>query len=240
MIAYDAATGEPRWTAGEGQFSYCSPHPVRLDGVEQVLLATDRGLTAYDPGKGTVLWERKWPIGQGMARVVQPARVGDSDFLLGTSFGYGTQRFNVNQSSDGWAARDGWTSTAIKPYYNDLVVHKGHVYGFDNTFFTCISLADGKALWRARGYGAGQVLLLPDQDLLVILGEKGQVALVDAVPDGHHERARFQAITGKTWNHPVIARGRLYVRNGDEAACYELAAPPTADVAPGSQGDDGD
>ena len=117
-----------------------------------------------------------------------------------------------------------WTTRAIKPYYNDLVVHRGHLYGFDHNFLTCVGLADGQGKWRARGYGNGQVLLLADQDLLLVQAETGEVALVNASPDGHRERARFQAIEGKTWNHPVVAHGRLFVRNGQEAACYELGS----------------
>src|SRR5438876_7104688 len=61
--------------------------------------------------------------------------------------------------------------------------------------------------WKARGYGNGQVLLLPDQNLLLILSEKGDVALVEARPDSHKEVARFKVFAGKTWNHPVIAHG---------------------------------
>ena len=68
----------------------------------------------------------------------------------------------------------------------------------------------------------GQVLLIVDQNLLLILSETGEVALVDATPDGHKLIAKFKAIEGKTWNHPVYANGRLYVRNGEEAACFEL------------------
>jgi outer membrane protein assembly factor BamB len=115
-----------------------------------------------------------------------------------------------------------WESKAIKPYYNDLVVYKEHIYGFDGSFFTCVNLKDGKSKWKTRGYGNGQVLLLAEQGLLLILSEKGEVALVQAIPEQQKELARFPAIEGKTWNHPVVAHGKLYVRNGEEAACYQL------------------
>ena len=66
-----------------------------------------------------------------------------------------------------------------------------------------------------RGYGNGQVLLLADQGLLLVLGEKGEVAL-EADPEKHAVLGKFKAIEGKTWNHPVVAGGRLFVRNGEE------------------------
>jgi outer membrane protein assembly factor BamB len=222
LLGYQTSTGEPAWAAGEGKDSYCSPHPARVAGVEQVVIATEKGMTAVDPARGAVLWHHDWAL-EGMARVVQPNRVGEADFLLGMGFGVGTRRVHVRREESVWDTSEVWTTLAIKPYYNDLVVHKGHLYGFDGNFFTCVNLEDGKGKWRARGYGNGQVLLLADQNLLVVLSEKGEVALVEASPGGHKERGRFQAIEGKTWNHPVVAHGKLFVRNGEEAACFQLA-----------------
>ena len=66
------------------------------------------------------------------------------------------------------------------------------------------------------------MLLLPDMDTLLLLTQKGEVVLLEATPEGHHEIAKFKALSGKTWNHPVIAHGKLFVRNSEEAACYEL------------------
>jgi hypothetical protein len=67
--------------------------------------------------------------------------------------------------------------------------------------------------------------LLADQDLLLVMAESGAVALLEANPKERKELTRFKALEGKTWNHPVVAHGRLYVRNGEEAACYQLQAP---------------
>jgi outer membrane protein assembly factor BamB len=224
VLGYRAATGELAWYGGEGQLSYCSTQLARLGGVEQVLIATEAGLTAFHPAKGDVLWKHDWKM-EGGARVCQPAALSDTDVLLGTPMTLGARRLRVSRTADGtWAAQEVWTSLAIKPYYNDLVTYDGHLYGFDGIFLTCVSLEDGAKKWRVRGYGNGQVLLLADQGLLLVLSEKGEVALVKASPEGHQELAKFQAIKGKTWNHPVIAHGKLFVRNGEEMACYELAA----------------
>ena len=233
VLGYDAETGTPRWSSGTGTFSYCSTQLSRVADIDQLVISTDQGLAAYDPAGGRVLWTYDWPLEGQMSRVVQPTRVGDSDFLIGTGFGIGTRRVRVALAGDRWTASEVWPapSRAIRPYYNDLVVHRGHIYGFDGAIFTCVGLDDGKARWKARGYGNGQVLLLPDQDRLLILSETGEVALVDANPDEYRERCKFQAIAGKTWNHPVVAHGRLYVRNGEEAACFEVEEDEEAGVA---------
>jgi outer membrane protein assembly factor BamB len=220
VLGYDAFSGEPAWSAGAGRESYCSPHLVQPDGVAQVVIATDQGLTAFDPAGGKVLWQHDWVMGRGF-RVAQPTPVGTADLLIGTPQ-MGLRRVHLRHTGNGWGAKKVWQSTAIKPYFNDLVVYQDHLYGFDGSFLTCVSLEDGEGRWRARGYGNGQVLLLADQGLLLVLSEKGEVALVEASPERHRKVARFQAIKGKTWNHPVVAHGKLFVRNGEEAACYQL------------------
>jgi outer membrane protein assembly factor BamB len=222
LLGYHAAKGEPAWSAGEGPVSYCSPQPATLAGVSQVLLATDAGLTAFHPTRGEVLWDHSWQLPKEMARIIQPAVLADGDVLVGTGFGNGTRRVRVRRQDAGWTTEEVWTTKAINPYFNDLVVHGDHLYGFDGIFLTCVALADGKGQWRARGYGNGQVLLLSDQGLLLILSERGEVALVEARPESHRELARFKALEGKTWNHPVLAHGRLFVRNGEEMACYKM------------------
>ena len=222
VVAYDAATGKFAWAAGEGKASYCSLQRAAIDGVEQALMATGDGLIALQPKDGKVIWDYKWSVPNEGARCTQPAAVGDADFLLGTPFNGGTRRLHLSKDNDQWSTTKVWDTRAISPYFNDLVVHRNNIYGFTGEFFACVNLDKGKLQWKERGYGCGQVLLLVDQDLLLIVTETGKVALVDAAPGERKELASFQAIEGKTWNHPVIAHGKLFVRNAEEAACYQL------------------
>lgn len=224
--AYDAETGAPRWAAGEGTHSYSSPQRMTIHGIEQVVIVSEQGLSGIDPKEGKVLWNYAWD--EGIQRVIQPARIGESDFLLGTTFAKGTRRLRVSHGKDGWIVTEIWQTKAISPYFNDMVIYDNHLYGFDGAFLVCVSLDDGKRCWKERGYGAGQVLLLDDQGILLVLTETGDIALVAAQPSALNQLARMTALEGKTWNHPVIAHGRLFIRNDHWMACYQLKTEAVA------------
>jgi hypothetical protein len=221
LVAYRAASGEPAWTAAAGQSSYTSPQLASLEGQAQVLFFGDHGLTALDPASGAVLWEYG-ANAPGAPRSIQPHPVGPTQVLIGSENDLGTVLVDVTRADRTWTAARRWASRRLKPSYNDFVVHDGSVYGFDGGTFCCIDLQTGGGRWRDGRYGHGQVLLLADQALLLVLAESGEAVLVAAKPERHEELGRFQALDGKTWNHPVLAHGRLYVRNGEEMACYKL------------------
>lgn len=143
--------------------------------------------------------------------------------------GVGMRRLAVKHSPTAWLVEERWTTRGLKPYFNDFVVHKGHAFGFDGTILACIDLEDGQRKWKGGRYGAGQMVLLHEQDLLLVLSEEGELALVSATPETYTEVARFKAIEGKTWNHPVLVRDVLLVRNGEEMAAFRL--PRTAPAA---------
>ena len=138
--------------------------------------------------------------------------------------GLGVRRLAVvAQASSGWTVEERWTSRGLKPYFNDFVVHNGHAYGFDGSISRASTSTDGERKWKGGRYGNGQMVLLADQDLLLVLSEEGELALVSATPDKFTEVARFPAIDGKTWNHPVLVGDMLLVRNGEEMAAFRLA-----------------
>ena len=221
LAGYDKATGAPRWSRKSNGGSYSSPHVVTIDGVQQILLMAGAGTKSVSPADGSVLWEHAWP---GVP-IVQPAQIAGGDFLITTADAMGAvglRRVAVSHTASGWTATERWTTRGLKPYFNDYVVHEGHAYGFDGNILACIDLADGARKWKGGRYGNGQFILLRDQDLLVVLSEEGELALVSATPGQFTELGRFKAIEGKTWNHPVLIGNLLLVRNGEEMAAFRL------------------
>jgi outer membrane protein assembly factor BamB len=225
LWALSAESGEPVWAAAAGPGSYSSPQLATLAGARQCLLLSDAGLTAVALDSGVVLWKHGLAM-PGAPRTAQPHVVGEGELLVASLAGPGVVRLKVTQDADGWRPQEVWPAPSkdLKPEFPDLVVHDGHAYGFDVNIFCCIDLATGKRCWKAGRYGRGQVMLLSDQGLLLVLSETGDAVLLPANPKRHEELGRFPAIHGKTWNHPVIAHGRLYARNAEEMACYELKA----------------
>lgn len=217
LVAYDAATGNRRWVGPNAGGSYSSPQAVAIGGVIQVLLMSGSGVTSISPADGKQLWQHTWPGNS----IVQPALNNDGDLLI-TSQEYGARRLALTHNGNGWTATERWTSNALKPYFNDFVIHNGHAFGFDGRILSCIDLKDGQRKWKGGRYGNGQLVLLADQDLLLVLSEEGEMVLVRATPDQFTEIAKLPAIQGKTWNHPVLVRDVLLVRNSEEMAAFRL------------------
>jgi outer membrane protein assembly factor BamB len=218
LAAFDLATGAPRWQGGGGD-GYSSPHLVTIGGVTQILFMSATGTTSVAPADGKPLWTHAWPSG---APIVQPAITPEGDVLLADGGLSGLRRIAVAHGSDGWNVAERWTSNRLKPHFNDFVVHAGYGYGFDGAILACINLQDGARVWKGGRYGQGQLVLLPDQDLLLVLSEEGELVLVQASPEQFKEIARAPGINGKTWNHPVLVGDILLVRNGEEMAAFRL------------------
>jgi hypothetical protein len=227
LLAYHRKDGELAWSADGGKMSYCSAELAEIGGVTTLLFSSVRGLLGFDPSSGRELWQTGEAI-EG-THSVQPHFVsleslGQPRLLAVTPQGVAEHKI-VNEEQP--AFERGWLSKDLKPDFNDFVVLDEHAYGFDREIFACISLRNGKRAWKGGRYGHGQVVLLEDERKLIVLGEQGQLALLNATPKKLEELGQIKALEGKTWNHPVLVGRRLYCRNAEEMACYELAAAET-------------
>jgi outer membrane protein assembly factor BamB len=226
LSAYDRATGQRLWQAGQDRASYSSPLLTELAGVRQVLLGTTAGVAAHDPATGQLLWRFPWTNQQGINASQPIPHAGQPDqVFFSTGYGKGAVLFRVLHSGQG-----AWSTELVREFDRQMktkfttpVLHDGCIYGLDDGILACVDLSKGKTLWKDGRYGHGQLLLAGD--LLIIQTEKGDVVLVQPQPEGLRELYRLPALSGKTWNNPALAGRFLLVRNADEAACFEVPLP---------------
>ena len=211
LLALDAASGELRWSVATGSDSYASPQLNTIQGEDLVLMLSNDALLLVDPASGRTRLRYEWKIEN--FRALQPCLVDKDTILLTTPMNVGARAIRITKAGAEYAAEELWSSRALNADFADLVTYQGHAYGNDNGMLTCLDLKTGARKWKGGRYGKGQLLLLENSGLLLIAAEQGRVALVSASPDAFVEVASFQALEGKTWNHPVVVGDRLYLRN---------------------------
>ncbi len=231
LAAYDKKSGQELWRAGKHFISYSSPSLETVDGVEQVLSVNEDSVSGHDPASGEVLWEFEWKAkSNANPNASQAVPVAADRLLVTKGYGQGGAVFRVRRESSRWIAEQLWHETKVlKTKFTNVVLKDGHVYGLSDGTLECVEADSGRRVWKQGRYGHGQVLRVGE--LLLIVAEDGKVSLVELSPERPNSvLGRFQAVEGKTWNTLALAGPYLLVRNGQEAACYEL--PLAADKPP--------
>jgi outer membrane protein assembly factor BamB len=219
VAAYNRATGAPIWQSLDDVQAYVSPMLVTLAGTRQILVVSASRAVGVAVEDGRLLWEYPWVTDMGI-NCAQPLLLGGDRVFLSAGYGKGAAVFEVTRSGDRFQVRQIWENTRMKNKFTSSLLHEGYIYGLDEAILACIDARTGEVKWKGGRYGYGQVMLAGYH--LIVLTEGGEVVLVRATPERHIELARFQAIEGKTWNHPVIANGRLLVRNLQEMAAFDI------------------
>jgi outer membrane protein assembly factor BamB len=236
--AYDRSTGKEVWAAGNHKAGYGSPQLATLAGKRQVLIFDADGLGGHDLATGAELWRFAWPTYMGI-NVAQPIVLDDTSVMIASDYSgtaTGAALLKVTEADGKWSAQQVWRTknTVMRCKFTSPVRRKqadgDYAYGLDDPGkLECIDLKTGKSLWkddrrpkREEAFGQGQILLC--DDLIVVLTEYGELVLVEATPTAFKELGRIQALHKgpKTWNNPAMAHGRIYVRNEEEMACFDL------------------
>jgi outer membrane protein assembly factor BamB len=231
VIAYHAADGKIAWTRAGGKQSYSSPQLATLGGQKQIVMHDTTAIRGLAIADGAELWS--YPNGSEISLpMVQPHVLGASDLVVAIT--PGMARIQVKQEGGKWSATDSWTSTVMRPDFSDFVLHKGCVYGLNDVVLCCLDVDTGEKVWKKSRLGHSQMLLLPEQDAILVSSDTGEIILLSVSREGPKELGRFQAIDGKTWNGPVVAGNRLYLRNAAEMAAYELSVEQSSPQSPAS------
>ena len=234
LVAYDLETGEVRWHAGNRRASYASPLVTTLADERQIVMVNEKYVTAHRVADGSVLWEYPWPNEDDTtATTTQPIPLAGDRLFLSKGYGFGASLVKVSQAADGeYSVEPLWEppiKRVVKTKFANPVVRDGYAYGLDDVLLECVELQTGKVQWKKRRspeFGYGQIMLVGN--VILVLSETGELALVEAAPDEYRELASIQALDSAdtTWNTPAFAPPFLLIRNAREAACYRL---PLAD-----------
>jgi len=233
IVAVDRDTGEIAWAQGLSKAVYSSPQLFVMGREAQILVFDATGLAGHDAVTGDTRWMFPWGDNSDeRVNVCQPVilrastqkgrqTAQENQILISSGYGRGSALISVTRNSrEEWTVNEVWRASTLKSKFSSVVVHGGHAFGLDDGILTCISLADGTRRWKQGRYGHGQLILV--NDMLLIQTESGRIVLVKADPETFSEVASLDALSERTWNHPVVAGRHLLVRNDREAVCYLL------------------
>jgi outer membrane protein assembly factor BamB len=220
VLAFRAEDGQLAWSGAAGEMSYGSVQKINLLDQSYLCLLSNTGAHFWEAATGKQVLDYKFA--HAGYRALQPQVIDGNKVLIPAGMGTGTRLVEFSQTNEGLTGKELWTTKDMKPDFNDVLVHKGYLYGFDNAIFACIDLKDGAKKWKGGRYEKGQALLLADSQLIVVVSERGELVLLRASPEKLIELTKVPTMNNKCWNHPVVVGDRLYLRNAEEAICYQL------------------
>jgi outer membrane protein assembly factor BamB len=217
VIALNKKDGSLIWKSQSDAAGYSSAMPVQVGGTTQVVFFTHQRALGVDLKDGRLLWSYQ-KASNDVANVATPVVKGNRVFV---SSDYGTGAALVEIKSDG-SAQEVYFTKEMRNHHSSSILVGDYLYGFSSGILTAMRFDTGEVAWRDRSVGKGS-LAYADGNLYA-LSENGVVGLIEATPAGYREKGRFRIQQGSlpTWTHPVVAGGRLYLRDQDTIYAYDV------------------
>ncbi|MEY2724911.1 MAG: hypothetical protein RLZZ458_778 [Planctomycetota bacterium] len=221
LISVDVSTGEIVWGFESHGMNYTTVRDFELCGQRCLVFCDGRGVHGLNADSGSEVFSyrpSKWNAGP----MVDPQQLGPAALLVSLGDGVGLCRLDLEQSDGSWRISEGWTTSRLRPSFNDSLVHNGSIYGFNQDLLCCLDATTGELRWRGKRYGFGQAVLLKNAGRILVAAENGDAVLVKADAGRFEELGRIPVLDDKTWNHPIVVGDRAYLRNGRTAAALLL------------------
>jgi outer membrane protein assembly factor BamB len=224
IVALLKTNGKPVWQAALGDTAnYSSILPIQVEGVKQYVQFTGQGVVGLNAKNGEPLWRYDRPA-NSTANCATPVFSGNSVFAA-SGYGTGGGLVEIKRNRKKWDASEVYFTPEMKNHHGGMVLVDGYLYGCDDpSVLRCIEFKTGKSMWQDRS--CGKCSLVYAEGMLYCRSEAGLVSLVRATPDGFELKGRFEQperSDRNAWAHPVVAGGRLYLRDQDKLFCYDLA-----------------
>jgi outer membrane protein assembly factor BamB len=213
VVALDKRTGRRVWSSQSDGAAYSSPILARVGDIDTILVFTDRGALGLRADNGELLW-RYEKVSNRTANIATPIYK-DGFAFFSSDYGTGCALLQLMAEGGSVRAREVYFNRDMRNHYSSSVLVGDYLYGFSSSVLTAMKFQTGEVAWRDRSVGKGSVAYADGH--LYVLGEDGTVALVEATPEGYKEKSQFaiQKSDRPTWAPPVIANGRLLIRDQD-------------------------
>ena len=221
IVAFDKTNGEIAWATESGIPGYSLPLSVALDGIRQTVFFTGSKVLALNPEDGSTLWSKPWKTAYDV-NAAAPVFVPPQGIFISSGYDTGASLFKVEKHDGALTAKEQWHSDTMRNHFSSSVYHDGFLYGFDDKELKCLDARTGHEQWRKVGFGHGTLIYVDGH--LVVLGDRGLLALVKATSERYHEVAAAAQGDAKHWTAPTFHRGRLLVRNQRQLTAIQIAA----------------
>jgi outer membrane protein assembly factor BamB len=219
VVALDKESGKEIWTGGgPDPAGYATPVIANISGKKQYIVFEGKALIGVDPDKGgPPIWRCPWPT-KYEVNAASPIIVDDSSIFVTSGYDYGCGLIKV----EGAQAKPLWKNTDLEAHFNTPVLINGFIYGIgDHIGLVCLEAKTGAAKWK-QGLSEKGGIAAVDGILLAVNGQSGEVVMIEASPDAYKELGKYTPLGGQSWTAPVIADGKLIIRNTKKLACYDL------------------
>src|SRR5262245_59216974 len=231
IAALNKKTGDPIWKAAVqglkvkkraySTAGYSSVIVAEVAGMKQYIQFLDGGVVGVSAKDGSLLWHYDEPA-NGTANCSTPLYK-DGAVFAASAYGTGGGKVRLTREGDKFQATQEYFVKPLQNHHGGMLLIGDHIYGTGGNTLMCVDFKTGKIVWQERSVGKGSVAFADGH--LYVRSEKGPVALVEATPAGYKEKGRFDQpdrSAKEAWAHPVIAGGRLYLRDWDILLCYSI------------------
>jgi outer membrane protein assembly factor BamB len=220
IVALNKKDATVLWKTQSDKAGYSSAIPLQVGGKTQVVFFTQERALGIDPIDGKVLWEYARPA-NNVANVATPV-VRANRVWISSDYGTGGGLVEIRADAKGVTASEVYFTKEMRNHHSSSILIGDHLYGFSSGILTAMRFDTGEVAWKDRSVGKGSLVYADGH--LYCLSENGVVGLVEATPTAYREKGRFriQQDNLPTWAHPVIAGGRLYIRDQDTIYAFDV------------------
>jgi outer membrane protein assembly factor BamB len=222
IVAISKKDGSVLWRSQGDRAGYSSAILHEVGGIPQAIVFTASRAVGIDTRDGRLLWSYD-RVSNRTANIATPIARGNHVFLS-SDYGTGAALLQLTPGGNTINAKEVYFTNDMRNHHASSVLIGEHLYGFSSAILTAMKFDTGEVAWRDRSVGKGSVIFADDR--LYLYSETGVVGLAEANPAGYREHGRFEIRSGSlpTWSHPVVANGKLYLRDQDNIYAYDVRA----------------